>query len=72
MKKLHKILTDLEQRKINSDQAEQQILDLFTVSVSFEHGEKLCDCPECGAEIIHGLSKETMIIVKNSKLFNRK
>lgn len=72
MKKLHQILTDLEQGKISSDHAEQQVLDLFAVSVSFEHGEKLCDCPECGAEITYGLSKETMVIVKNSRLFKRK
>lgn len=35
MKKLHKILTDLEQGKISSDHAEQQVLDLFAVSVSW-------------------------------------
>lgn len=31
MKKLHRILTDLEQGKISSDHAEQQVLDLFAV-----------------------------------------
>jgi len=34
MEKLHKILTDLEQGKISSDHAEQQVLDLFAVSGS--------------------------------------
>jgi NCAIR mutase (PurE)-related protein len=72
MEKLHKILTDLEQGKISSDHAEQQVLDLFAISVSFEHGEKLCDCPECGAEIVYGLSKETMMIINNNRLFKRK
>lgn len=31
MKKLHQILTDLEQGKISSDHAEKQVLDLFAV-----------------------------------------
>lgn len=31
MKKLHQILTELEQGKISSDHAEKQVLDLFAV-----------------------------------------
>jgi len=72
MEKLHQILTDLERGKISSDHAEQQVLDLFAVSVSFEQGKKVCDCPECGAEIIYGLSKETILAFKNSRFFKRK
>lgn len=34
MKKLVQILTDLEQGKINSDDAEKQVLDLFAVRCS--------------------------------------
>ena len=36
----------------------KQILDLFDISALFEPGQKLCDCPECGAEIILGFSKD--------------
>lgn len=33
MKKLHQILTDLEQGKISSDHAEKQVLDLFALPI---------------------------------------
>ena len=46
MKKLHQILTDLEQGKISSDHAEQQVLDLFAVSGSAIDVIKwMADCP---------------------------
>jgi len=32
-------------------------------------GKKICDCPECGAQIIAGISKEVQDSIKNSKLF---
>jgi len=34
-----------------------------------KNGEKICDCPQCGAEIQHGLSDDTIEIFKNSKFF---
>ena len=43
MKKLHRILTDLEQGKISSDHAEQQVLDLFAV---MQRSEQL-PCERC-------------------------
>ena len=36
---------------------------------TIEQGEKICDCPECGCEIINGISQHTMQLIKNSKLF---
>jgi hypothetical protein len=42
MNKLHRILTDLEQGKISSDHAEQQVLDLFAVMWRSE--QLFCKC----------------------------
>ena len=70
MKKLNQILKEIEQGKISADTAEQQILDIFNVKTLIESGQKICDCPECGAEIINGLSEETTVVIKNSKLFD--
>jgi hypothetical protein len=42
MKKLHEILTDLEQGKISSDHAEQQVLNLF--AVMWQSEQLFCKC----------------------------
>jgi hypothetical protein len=34
-------------------------------------GEKVCNCPSCGEEIIFGLSDELSDKIKNSPLFNK-
>ena len=67
--KILKILEEGKKFGYNNEAIANELLSLFNVSVSFEHGDKLCDCPECGAEIVYGLSKETMMIVKNGRLF---
>lgn len=35
----------------------------------FKQGEKICDCPECGAEIQHGFSDKLNILIRDSRLF---
>lgn len=54
----------------NGYESETSAIDKFIESVDeLPHGVKLCNCPECGAEIQYGLSKETIEAFNNSKLF---
>ena len=67
--KVEQLYIDAINEDLPPDVFAGEILALFDVSVSFEHGEKLCNCPDCGAEILYGLSRESMLIIKNSRLF---
>lgn len=71
MKKLNIILKKLEKGEIDVKTAKLQIFDLFEISKIVEHGHPICECPECGEKIVYGFTKETMLIVKNSKLLKR-
>lgn len=46
--------------------------EIYLCSVNeIPNGVKLCDCPECGAEIQFGISSEVVNLFKDSKLFSK-
>lgn len=68
MRELIEILSDVKNGIISVDAAKKEILNY---GVYLTRGSKVCDCPNCGTEIIFGLSKDTYNKIKNSKLFKK-
>jgi hypothetical protein len=60
----------LNNKQYYDEGTESMILNAMRSIVLLQKGKKLCDCPECGAEIQFGLSDDTKESFKKSKLFN--